>query len=54
MPEKIEVSQPELKIIYLIRNLKPFEKIEIKLNTNNPNEVSVITSSTTKENFLMK
>lgn len=33
------LSQAELQIIQLIRELKPYEKIEIKLKDNRPGEI---------------
>jgi nitrate reductase NapAB chaperone NapD len=40
-----DVSIVELQIIQVIRDLKPYEKIEIKLKDNKPGEVVVIITS---------
>lgn len=40
-----EVSSVELQIIKVIRELKPYEKIEIKLKDNRPGEVVITITS---------
>ncbi len=45
-----DVSPVELQIVQLIRELKPYEKIEIKLKDNKPGEVVItVTSNIRKE-----
>ncbi len=45
-----EVSSVELQIIQVIRDLRPYEKIEIKLKDNKPGEiVCTVTSNIRKE-----
>lgn len=45
-----DISQVEFQIIQLIRELRPYEKIEIKLKDNKPGEiVCTITSNIRKE-----
>lgn len=40
-----EVSPVELQVIKVIRDLKPYEKIEIKLKDNRPGEVVITITS---------
>lgn len=40
-----EVSTIELQILQIIRDLKPYEKMEIKLKDNRPGEIIVTVTS---------
>lgn len=46
-----ELTEAEQKVIFLIRNIRPYERIEIKLNDNQKGEISVVSTSTIKEIF---
>ena len=43
------LSESEVKVLLLLRQLKPYEKIEIKLNDNKYGELSVVTTCVIKE-----
>lgn len=45
------LSEAEQKVILLMRNLGPYERIEIKLNDNRKGELAIVSSSTVKEVF---
>lgn len=45
------LSDAERKVIYLMRNLKPYEKVEIKLHENREGELCIVSTGTTKEIF---
>lgn len=47
----IQLSDNETRIILLIRNLKPYDSIEISLQRQNPSILQVITRNITKELF---
>lgn len=46
-----ELSAVERKVIILIRSLRPYDRLEIKLNKDLPGEVSITQTSTVKEIF---
>ena len=53
-PEQMNISDlspAELRIVLLLRTLRPYERIEIKLSDNEPGNVSIIVFSTLKEVF---
>jgi len=43
------VSDEEFKIVTFIRSLKPYEKIEIKLNDNKIGEIAIVVTTNHKE-----
>lgn len=45
------LSNHEQKVILLMRQLKPYEQIEIKYQDNDPSRLSVTVKSTVKEVF---
>ena len=48
-----EVSPVELQIIQVIRDLRPNEKIEIKLKDNKPGEVVITVTSNIRKEYAM-
>lgn len=46
-----DLSEAERKMVFLMRNLRPFERIEIRLNDKDWEEISIVSTSTTKESF---
>jgi hypothetical protein len=47
----IELSAAERKAVMLMRELKPYQKIEIKLVDNKPGKISVVRNETLREDF---
>lgn len=45
------LSPAERKVVFLMRNLQPYDKIEIKLKDHELGNISVVSTSTTKEDF---
>lgn len=46
-----DLRELEKKLVLLLRQLKPFERITIQLADDKPGRVSVVVSSTVKEVF---
>ena len=46
-----ELTAAEKSIILRIRELRPYERIEIKLNDNRYGEISIVSTLTNKEIF---
>lgn len=42
----------EVQLLYVVRNLKPYEKVELKLEDNRPGKISVSITTHTKEVYL--
>lgn len=51
---KVSLETLAYRIAVIMANLKPFEKIEIKLNDNSPGELSVLVTSNHKEIFTVE
>lgn len=49
--EGMTLSRAEKSVVLMMRNLGPFDKIEIKLHEHRSAEISITTTSTTKEVF---
>lgn len=46
-----QLSPAEQRVILAMRALRPYERIEIKLDENSPHRLAVVVSSTVKEVF---
>jgi len=51
--EQLTLSDVEKSVILRMRSLQPFQRIEIKLNENRLGEISVVTTSTVREIFVV-
>ena len=46
-----KLTAAELKVVFLMRSIQPYQKIEIKLKDNRPGQISVVSTTTLREDF---
>lgn len=48
---EMKLSEIDKKILYMVHTLRPYERIEIRLENNEPGKISVVSTLTIKEVF---